>query len=131
MHSGDKPPVLAELTDARREQAMARFRVLRSHIEGGVPLTRAAEAAGLRLRTAERWLARYRADGLAGLVRQTREDRERRKLPAEAVELIEGLFLKKPRPSAAALHRRVLTLCKKSASGRRSPTAACTQSSSA
>ena len=64
------------------------------------------------MRTLERWLAQYRVDGLAGLVRRIREDRGRRKLPKEAVELIEGLFLKKPRPSAAAVHRRVLTLCK-------------------
>lgn len=64
------------------------------------------------LRTVERWLAEYRAGGLAGLIRRTREDHGRRKLPTEAVELIEGLFLKKPCPSAAAVHRRVLTLCK-------------------
>jgi len=112
MHLEDKPPALAELTDAQRAQAMARFRVLRPHTERGVPLPRAAKAAGVGLRTVERWLVRYRADGLPGLVRQTREDHGRRKLPAEAVELIEGLFLKKPRPSAAAVHRRVLTMCK-------------------
>ncbi len=63
MHSGAKPPVLAELTHAQREQAMARFRVLRPHTERGVPLPRAAGAAGVGLRTVERWLARYRADG--------------------------------------------------------------------
>ncbi len=91
---------------------MARFRVLRSHTERGVPLPRAAQAAGVGLRTVERWLAQYRADGLTGLVRRTREDRGRRRLPVEAVDLIEGLFLKKPRPSAAAVYRRVLTLCK-------------------
>ncbi len=112
MHLDHRPPALAELTDARREQAMARFRVLRSHTERGVPLPRAAQAAGVGLRTAERWLARYRAHGLVGLVRRTREDCGQRKVPAEVVELIEGLFLKKPRPSAAAVHRRVLTLCK-------------------
>jgi putative transposase len=112
MHLEDKSPALAELTEAQREQAMSRFRVLRSHTERGVPLPRAARAAGVGLRTVERWLAQYRADGLAGLVRQTREDRGRRKLPTEAVELIEGLFLKKPQPSAAAVHRRVLALCK-------------------
>ena len=112
MHVEDKVPALAELTEAQREQAMARFRVLRSHTERGVPLPRAAQAAGVGLRTVERWLAQYRADGLTGLVRRTREDRGRRRLPVEAVDLIEGLFLKKPRPSAAAVYRRVLTLCK-------------------
>ncbi len=44
MHSGDKPPVLAELTHGQREQAMARFRVLRPHTERGVPLPRVAQA---------------------------------------------------------------------------------------
>lgn len=63
--------------------AMARFCVLRSHTGRGVPLPRAAQAAGVDLRTAERWLAQYRADGLAGLVRRTREDSGRRKLPAK------------------------------------------------
>lgn len=91
---------------------MTRFRVLRSHVERGVPLPRAAQAAGVGLRTVERWLAQYRANGLTGLVRRTREDRGRRRLPVEAVGLIEGLFLKNPRPSAAAVYRRVLTLCK-------------------
>ena len=70
MRLEDKSPTLAELTEAQREQAMSRFRVLRSHTERGVPLPRAAQAAGVGLRTVERWLAQYRADGLAGLVRQ-------------------------------------------------------------
>lgn len=109
MRLEDKTPALAELTEPQREQAMTRFRVLRSHTERDVPLPRAAQAAGVGLRTVERWLAKYRTEGLIGLVRQTREDRGRRKLP---VELIEGLFLKKPRPSAASVYRRVLTLCK-------------------
>ena len=112
MRLEDKSPALAELTEAQREQAMARFHVLRSHTERGVSLPRAAQAAGVGLRTVERWLAQYRVGGLTGLVRRTREDRGHRKLPVEAVELIEGLFLKKPRPSAAAVYRRVLTLCK-------------------
>ncbi|WP_246301763.1 leucine zipper domain-containing protein [Granulicella arctica] len=51
---------------------MSRFRVLRSHTERGVPLPRAAWAAGVGLRTVERWLAQYRADGLAaGIHRST------------------------------------------------------------
>lgn len=50
------------------EQAMARFAVLRPHLENGVPLTRAAAAGGIPVRTAGRWLARYRQSGIAGLV---------------------------------------------------------------
>lgn len=98
MRLEDKSPALAELTDAQREQAMTRFRVLRSHVERGVPLPRAAQAAGVGLRTVERWLAQYRADGLTGLVRRTREDRGRRRLPVEAVELMKGCSSKSHDP---------------------------------
>ena len=47
-----------------------RFSVLRPHLEDGVPLTRLAEAEGMALRTAQRWVQRYRAQGLAGLARR-------------------------------------------------------------
>lgn len=47
MHLEVKPPTLAELTEVQREQAMARFRILRSHMERGVPLSRAAQAGGV------------------------------------------------------------------------------------
>jgi hypothetical protein len=39
---------------------MARFALLRPHIEDGVALAGAAREAGVPLRTAQRWLARYR-----------------------------------------------------------------------
>ncbi|HEX9239047.1 MAG TPA: leucine zipper domain-containing protein, partial [Candidatus Bathyarchaeia archaeon] len=48
-----------------------------------------ARDAGVPLRSVQRWLARYRATGLAGLVRATRSDTGHRKLPAELVEVIE------------------------------------------
>lgn len=57
------------------------------------------------LRTARRWLARYRADGLATLGRQVRADRGERRLPAELVTFIEGLYLRKAPPSIATIHR--------------------------
>src|SRR5262252_1862912 len=94
------PPVVA-LTEAQRQVAMERFAVLQPHLEEDVPLARAARAAGVPIRTAERWLARYRQKGLAGLARPVH------RLPADLVALIEGLGLTKPRASAAAIHRRV------------------------
>jgi putative transposase len=112
MHSTDQTPALAQLSEAQREQAMARFAVLRPHLVGDVPLPRAAGDAGVAVRTARRWLARYRAGGLVGLARAGRADVGRRKVAAEIVQTIEGLFLRKPRPSVAAIHRRVLKLAK-------------------
>ena len=84
---------------------MERFAVLQPHLEDDVPLARAARHAGIPLRTAERWLARYRRSGIVGLVRAARSDTEVRRLPAELVGVIEGMGLKKPRTSAAAIHR--------------------------
>ena len=96
---------LAALTEGQRARAMQRWRVLRPHIEEGVPLPAAAAAAGVAVRTLERWLARYRDDGILGLARSPRSDRSRRKLPGELVALIEGLALRQPPPSTAAVHR--------------------------
>jgi len=86
-------------------QAMRRFQVLRPHLHDGVPLTRAAAEAGVPLRTAQRWLHRYRAEGLAGLARSSRTSAGRR-TDAQLVEVIEGMALRKPRPSLASITRR-------------------------
>ncbi|WP_091743328.1 leucine zipper domain-containing protein [Phenylobacterium immobile] len=91
----------------QRRKAMARFAVLRPVLDDEVPLTFAARAAGVPLRTAQRWLARYRMHGLSGLERLTRSDAGVRQTPADLVGLIEGMALKRPRVSAATIHRRV------------------------
>jgi putative transposase len=103
---------LAELTIAQRELAMARFAVLRSTLEEGVPLSRAAAAAGVPIRTAQRWFARYRGEGLHGLVRLARSDTGARKLNDEVIGLIEGMALHRPRPSVTGIYRRIVTLAK-------------------
>jgi putative transposase len=76
-------PMVAGLTDEQRKLAMERFAVLRPHIEEDVPLAQAARSAGTAVRTAERWLARYRRLGLVGLARTTRIDADARHLPAD------------------------------------------------
>ncbi|CAN5800543.1 Mu transposase C-terminal domain-containing protein [soil metagenome] len=100
----------AQRTGTERDEAMARWEVLRPHLNDGVSLSQTAREVGVPLRSAQRWLARYRADGWAGLTRVARSDRGRRKLPAEWVEVIEGLALCKPPPSVASIHRRITTL---------------------
>ena len=84
---------LAACTEEERQQAMARFAVLRPHLNEGVLLSEAARDAGVPLRSVQRWLARYRAAGVVGLVRAKRSDMGNRKLPAELVALIEGTLL--------------------------------------
>src|SRR3954447_2328216 len=116
----DKTPAsFAALSEDQRVQAMARLTVLRPHLDDGVPITRTAAAAGVPLRTTQRWLARYRRDGLAGLTRAPRRDAGRHRLPADLVAEIEGMGLKRPRSSAAAIHRRIMAIAK--AQGWRTP----------
>jgi len=103
---------LSALSEERRRQATARLAVLRTHLEDGVLLTRVARDAGVPLRTAQRWLARYRQDSLAGLARPVRRDAGGRRSPADLVALIEGMGLKRPRSSAAAIHRRIGAIAK-------------------
>uniref|UniRef100_UPI0011B04C6E helix-turn-helix domain-containing protein n=1 Tax=Nonomuraea solani TaxID=1144553 RepID=UPI0011B04C6E len=77
-------PSLAELGGAHREQALERYRILRAHLDDGVPLARVAAHAGQPYRTLQRWLADYRRDGLAGLARRPRCDAGTRRLPRAA-----------------------------------------------
>jgi putative transposase len=101
---------LAGLSEAGQEQAMRRWVVLRSHLQDGVALAETAREAGLPLRTVQRWLARYRAAGWAGLARCPRADQGRRSLPERLVTVIEGLALRRPALSAATIHRQVRDL---------------------
>src|SRR5208337_341310 len=100
---------LAELTESERQLALGRFEVLRVCIEDGATLADAARANGLNPRTVERWMDDYDSAGLVGLARKRRSDRGRSKaLPPQLVGLVEGLALKKPPPTAAAVHRQVV-----------------------
>ena len=64
-HPGKTEPAATALTEEQRQSAMGRFAVLRPHLEEDVPLAQAALHAGVSVRTAERWLSRYRQNGLA------------------------------------------------------------------
>ena len=98
---------LAMLSEASRAEALAAGWSLRAHLEDGVPLTRVAAQCGIPHRTLQRWLARYRAGGLAGLGRAARADRGRSGFPEPLRLLVEGLALRTPVPSAAQVHRQV------------------------
>ena len=84
-----------------------RLAVLSPHLHDAVPLSVAAKRAGVPLRTAQRWLTSYRAEGASALVRSGRTDRGGWRIAAELVELIEGLALRRPPPQIAQVHRKV------------------------
>ena len=104
---------LDTLGEAGRAEALRRWLILRAHLEDGVPLTRVAAQSGIPHRTLQRWLARYRAGGLAGLGRAGRADRGRSRFPEPLRTLAEGLALRTPVPSAAQVHRQVTAVAER------------------
>jgi putative transposase len=77
---GQQDTHLAELTDTQRSEAFRHFQMIRPFLEDGVPLTRIAMEHQLPLRTLRRWAQRYRTDGLVGLARLTRRDKDQRRV---------------------------------------------------
>src|SRR5947209_274071 len=65
-------PPLSGPSETERNRAFERFQLLRPSLEEGIPLARVARDRGLALRTARRWIALYRREGLAGLARKGR-----------------------------------------------------------
>ncbi len=91
----------------------AKAALLRRHLDDGVPLARLAEHSRIGVRTLRRWAAGYRADPtVTGLSRRVRADRGRRRLPEDLVTAIEGLALRRPVPTTAFIHRRVVDLAR-------------------
>jgi len=96
------------LPEEDQQRAMERYRLLQPHLEQGRALAEVAEEAGVPYRTARQWATLYRQSGLAALAPQGRTDAgSRRRLTVELQKLIEGLALRKPRLSAASIHREV------------------------
>jgi putative transposase len=97
--------LLTELSAVQRKQALERFRRLQQYLENRVPLAQLAREQQIPRRTLHRWLRAYRQHGLVGLARKAREDRGRRFMPTELEQLIEGLALRRPPLSRAAVYR--------------------------
>ena len=75
MHDTPAPPEsaagsLSSRTDEARSRALARFQIIRPFLEDGVPLAQLAREQDIVLRTARRWVDRYRREGLTGLARK-------------------------------------------------------------
>jgi LuxR family transcriptional regulator, maltose regulon positive regulatory protein len=107
----NKQMLFAQLPAAQQELALQRFQIIEPFLEGRNPLTQIVQAHALSLRTARRWVQRYRADGLVGLVRSARTDRgARRGMPPEMEQFIQDVLRQERAASVAALYRRVLQM---------------------
>ena len=62
------------------DPAMERYRMIEPYLEGAQTLASVALKADITLRTAQRWVERYRRDGLASLGRKERMDQGSRRV---------------------------------------------------
>ena len=85
--------------------ALARWRILRLHVEDDIPLATLVRETGIGLRTLQRWNHDYAVAGIDGLKPSARADAGTRRTDPDLVAFVEQLGLTKPRPGMAALHR--------------------------
>ena len=91
-------------------EAMARFAVLRSHLNEGIPLSGSGTYCRCPAPLSAAVAGPLPRRRVGGLTRAQRSDTGQRKLPVELVQVIEGMALRTPRPSIAAIHRSMTAL---------------------
>ena len=92
-------------------EAPQKFKIIQSYLENGISLTDIAIASGIPIRTLRRWIKQYRENGLAGLERKRRSDKnKRRSIDAELEDLAKALALSKPKLSITTIQRKVKKL---------------------
>ena len=97
-----------------KTKALERFRIIRPFLEDGVPLTEVARHAPVSDRTLRRWIQRYNSDGIEGLTRKSRTDKQTSYvMPTQLRELVEGLALETPRRSITTIHHMVCDVAQK------------------
>ena len=111
---------LTEVPADMRALALTRFRLIEPHLERDRSLQLVAHDAGVSLRTAQRWVTGYRADGLVALARKPRKDRgARRAVTPKIRDAVEGLALERPPLPVTSIYRRVKEFAE--AAGERAP----------
>ena len=98
---------------AQEHQASTRYALIRPCLEAGIAATTLARQHGLPPRTVQRWIAAFRRDGYAALGRLPRADRGTAHFPAALRHLVEGLALRTPPPTIAAVHRQVVAVAER------------------
>src|SRR5260370_3392929 len=103
---------LTALSEAQRTQALERLEIIRPALEKHVSQAQVARTHQLSPSTVQLWIKQYREKGLAGLAKpEKRSDKGKsRRLPEQAIILVEGLALQTPPRSAAAIHRQVVEI---------------------
>ena len=94
--------------------ALERFQIIRPYLEDGVSLSNLVKKYGFSLSTLKRWVKKYQDNGLAGLERKPRSDKDQRRYTTSELEqLVEALVLRKPPLTFAAIQRKVAEVARR------------------
>jgi putative transposase len=105
------PLPLTALSEEQRARALQRYDIIRPALEKETSQAKVARTHQLAPSTVQLWIKQYREKGLAGLTHARRSDKgSSRRLPEQAIRLVEGLALQTPPRSAASIHRQVTTI---------------------
>ena len=97
---------------APADSALAMSKLLARYFEGEATVSQIAREAKLSTRSVWRKIKAVDSRGLKGLHRACRSDKgARRRLSAELQEVIEGLFLKTPKPTVTWVWEQVVEAC--------------------
>lgn len=103
---------LAQLTDAARDNATQKYKIIEPYINDEQTLKVIAENKSIPVRTLGLWVKKYREQGLVGLARQSRCDKGLpRQYESPLQKTIEGIYLKKPMLSGANIHKLITEYC--------------------
>lgn len=109
----EAPVPLTGLSTAQRTQAYSRFTIISPVLEEGVSQAHVARIHGVPVSTIQRWVKRYRENGIAGLGDAERSDKGTpRRLPPNTIALVERLALQSSPRSVAAVHRQVTAIAR-------------------
>ena len=110
---------LASLPAESRELALKRFELLRPYLDGLLSLRSVATDQGVPYRTAARWVAGYRKDGLSALARRGRSYEGARRIATDRmVQAIEGLALERPPLPISSIYRQATAIASTLGEGR-------------
>jgi len=88
--------------------ALQKYKILQAFLEQQTQLTAIAAEYDIPVRTLRRWAKQYRAQGLNGLERKVRADKnKRRSMDEELVALVEAYALQRPPLSITTIHRKI------------------------
>ena len=103
-----KPSSTAQMDEKQRHDANKKYQIIAPYLNGELKLSDISAQHKVPRRTLSFWVQRYETDGLCGLSRMKRKDKnENRTVSQDQKSAIEGIYLKSPHLSFAAIHRMI------------------------